>query len=201
MKLSATNTQKEFEIMLAFNMLDSVFHVHIPRTGGRWIRALFKRNNWNTMHDDFGIIAHGVEEPHLPYPQWSFMYGVDEKHSFTVVRHPYDRLISSLMFFNQTNQYHSKDHLFYDLSLTSMSTPQHHYVGPRTQVYKYEDGLDESFVMWVNDVMKINLRFYDDIIYPTTEIDIQPKQNLIESINPDWVKEYYPMDYSLFGYN
>jgi hypothetical protein len=190
--------------MLAFNITDSIFHAHIYRTGGRWVRELFRRNRWNTTHDDFTEIMHNWEVPHLPYPYWSTLYGVDEQRSFVVVRHPLTRFVSSLGGVpDNVFQAMSKSDFFDVLRFSALGfTEQWHYLSPNTKIYKFEDGMNENFVDWINSSFKLNLVYYNDITYDmdVERIDKKPNQFLIDSINQDWIREFYKHDYEMFEY-
>lgn len=200
-----------------------LYHIHIPRTAGRFIKQLFSYNSYELYHTDFGILVEGIEVPHLHYPLYNFLENVEESKKFTVVRNPFDRFKSSIKLLIKARSYGDDiysylrdeswlvDFLNYERSVGVSYTgnlfrPQHEFISNDTFVYKYEDGINESFVEWINLHLKTNLK-YSEVSYPKSVNEESENPNsfnyidyLIDEKVEKTIKNYYNKDYEVFNY-
>lgn len=196
----------------------SIYHPHIPRTGGRYIAELFAVNKFSKFHDGFEHTVRGIEVPHLHYPLYNFLECVPESKKIAIVRNPYDRFVSQIKtqyikrlypvtFFDMIKD---KEWLFsfldyereVDAYITNWFRPQHEYIEEGTLVYKFEDGLNENFVNWIKKNFDIEFEFNNNINYEVTDVEINAK-NLRANIDPivrQHIQEYYKEDYTKLNY-
>lgn len=201
--------------MLIFKKnIKPLYFVHIPRTGGRHIREMFIKNNFQVSLSSFNHFYFYKEVPHLHYPYYNKFTNYGKIPQFTIVRNPINRFIS--MFFSSV----VKDNLniefkkiLIDKNLlfnfineqilninfsTNWFRPQIHFLNSNCKYWKYENGFGINFCKW----LKKNYFF-----------DIKPKKNLYEKLNYDFykkikltkktkklIKEYYEFDYKLLNY-
>jgi len=196
----------------------SIYQPHIPRTGGRYIIELFLQNGFQVFHRGFEHHVRGIEIPHLHYPLYNFLEGVPDSKKIAVVRNPYDRFISEIKTQYFVRSYPStffemikdKEWLFsfldferdVDSYVTNWFRPQHEFIEDDTLVYKFEDGLDENFVNFINANLNLGIEYSEGIEYDFTEQEYSAK-NLNIDIDPivrKHIEEYYKEDYSKLNY-
>lgn len=195
----------------------SIYHPHIPRTGGRFVKELFLSNGFSTFHTGFEHKVRGIEVPHLHYPLYNFLEDVPDAKKIAVVRNPYDRFISALKlnyliasypesFFDMVAD---KNWLFsfldyqreVDSYISNWFRPQHEFLEDNTSIYKFENGLNENFAAWIESTFNIKFN-YSVIDYPKLDIELDAK-NLKVFIDPavkQYIQEYYHEDYSKLNY-
>jgi hypothetical protein len=47
-----------------------IYFIHVPRTGGRFIRDSLIKNNYNVQLYFYNVFYKGKEIPHLTYPEY-----------------------------------------------------------------------------------------------------------------------------------
>jgi len=193
-----------------------IYHIHIPRTGGRYIRELFVKNSFDFYYSDFYYSYKGVEIPHLHYPLYLDLEFVEESEHFTLVRNPFEKFKSVMQTTIRVRGYSEeiynlikdKDWLFNFLDMerdgnsyiTNYFRKQSDFVSEKTKIWKLEDNLDQNFVDWLNKNLNIELKNFDDIVYHKAEPELIPiKQEVCSSIK-ELIKEYYAEDYEKFNY-
>jgi len=201
--------------MLYCNNNKNIFHIHIPRTGGRYVRDIFIQNSYNVYHNNFEILVNGIEAPHLHYPLYNLLEGVESAEHFTVVRDPFERFKSSMQLVIKGRQYplevydciKDKDWLFgfldYERDIgfykTNLFRPQYEFISNYTKIYKFEDGLNENIIKWLNNTLTIDLENkYFSYFKGSHEILKNPSK-IDNSIKP-LIQEYYAKDYEVFNY-
>jgi hypothetical protein len=85
-------------MLISKKNIKPLYFVHIPRTGGRYIRDLFENNNFLLNFYDFREYFMNKEIPHLHYPLYSKFTNYGEIPQFTIVRNPLNRFISMFFF-------------------------------------------------------------------------------------------------------
>ena len=73
-----------------------IFHVHIPRTAGRYIKEIFLSNSYEVTFANYNYRFYGIEIPHLHYPLYNCLEYVEDSPQFAVVRNPFDRFKSHI---------------------------------------------------------------------------------------------------------
>tara|TARA_R110002051_G_C8671565_1_gene490500 strand:- start:582 stop:1205 length:624 start_codon:yes stop_codon:yes gene_type:complete len=150
-----------------------LYHIHIPRTGGRYISNLFDQNGF-TVHfqQTINFYRNSIVEELLTYPYYETLYNFEDIPTFTVIRHPVDRFISvatydfiSRKIKNYGEIFRTKDSLLHYIKEqqtlhsyhNNFFTSQHKFIGPKTKLWKFEKGFDNKFVDWLNQEFNINL--------------------------------------------
>jgi hypothetical protein len=204
--------------MLYYNrsLNKKIFHIHIPRTGGRYIREIFQRNNYESHFNEYKIDFCGIEIPHLHYPLYLELNHIEESDHFTVVRNPFEKFKSALQLTIKVREYSEeiyekikdKDWLFEFLDLekkkhsysTNFFRNQKDFISEKTKIWKIENELDEEYIKWLNSNFNISLKKLNNIKYQkTTEELLSSEKDICPSVE-NLIKEYYDEDYDFFNY-
>ena len=192
-----------------------IFHIHIPRTAGKYIKNVFVVNKWRARFGNYNIQQDNVEVPHLHYPGYTKLYKADVADHFTVVRDPFEKFKSSLQMMIRVQdsdlkiyeKIKDKEFLFRFLSHNNYHLnrfrKQSDFISPKTHVYKFEDGLGLEFIDWVNDKLDIDLHRVEykyEIFHPASKPEGRPNKAEIDPIVEDHIREYYREDYENFKY-
>lgn len=187
---------------------DKVFHIHIPKTGGRFIRNLFLENDFESSLDKFEESLYGIEIPHLHYPFYEKLL-VSKCTHFSIVRNPLARFKSCLKSFlfisgeeslniNTMEEFET----FVNYHLTSGTTyflPQYKFLSKKTLVWKFEDGFKDEFFDWMESSVNLRIRNPRNITHSKQKFD-DYKISVSEHLE-ELVKSYYKRDYELFNYS
>lgn len=196
----------------------SVYHIHIPRTGGRFITQTFIHNDYKLFHCEDTLSLYGIECFHLHYPIYEQLEGVSESIQFAVIRNPLDRFKSE--FSNvivkrkydekKLEEFESYDRFLNWIEYERMTShyaknwfrPQHEFIGPNTLIWKFEDGLTKNFREWFYKITENRLEDKEYSYWGDEESELSPERKkykmskkLIEN-----VKKYYQQDFQLLNY-
>jgi hypothetical protein len=194
-----------------------IFYIHIPRTSGRYLKELFIKNGFDSKYHEFSRSDEifGILPTHLHYPLYNKYLNVFDIEHFTVVRNPIERIWSALditykihkpdnFFKNLENKSWFFDYINYERSIGSYHNnwfmPQYDFISHKTHVYKYEHGMDESFVKWFNKTFSQKIIKFDvDYYKMKPEIKNEEKYKITRKIKNN-IKDYYIDDFKKFGY-
>jgi len=193
-----------------------IFHVHIPRNAGRYVRQIFIENSFDYYHGEYKLLVYGIETPHLHYPLYLNLELVEESEHFVVVRNPFDRFKSSMQIIIRARHYpeeiyekiQDKDWLFNFLDMekmvgsykTNFYRDQKDFISEKTKIWKLENGLNLEFVQWLNNNLNLSLKISNEIKYDLMDAELVPIKQKINPIVEDYIKEYYAEDYEFFNY-
>lgn len=187
-----------------------IYFIHVPRTGGRFIRDSLIKNNYNVQLYFYNVFYKGKEIPHLTYPEYEQFLNYTPLKNFAIVREPVDRFISMIkhgVTFNEekiNKMFRTEEDFNQTINreiLTSSSNwfvPQINFINYHTKIWKFEDGFSNKFFDWLeynfnfkfdNKNIKFTPKYYDEKI----RIHIRPEQE-------DLIKEYYFKDYKILDY-
>lgn len=195
----------------------SLYHVHIPRTGGRYIKQVLLENDYEIFHDDYEESIYGISLTHLHYPLYEMLEDVKESKNLVIVRDPFQRFCSAVhciinsLYLDQNTQIYSqlenKDGLFNFIEYHSITKrynsnwlrSQHEFISDNSILYKFENGLSKNFIAWFNQTFSDNLEprqydYYGDL--NELEENILKGNKKIENL----IKQYYSKDYEVLGY-
>jgi len=195
------------------------YHVHIPRTGGRFITQTLVNNRYEVLHCDDELHLYGIECFHLHYPLYEYLEDVVESIQFAVVRNPLDKFKSELSNVaikrgyskKDLDQLESYDGFCYWIEYERMTNyyaknwfrPQHEFIGPNTLVWKFEDGLTKNFRRWFYDLTGDILEDKEYSYWGDEDTELNPKRkeysmtkNIVRNI-----EEYYKKDFEVFNYS
>lgn len=137
--------------------------IHIPKTAGTSLEVAFLGAGYKYEYLHRPGKGDGPDQKPCNSQHWHHeliqkeIYPVLEKrpYEFTIVRNPFTRMISEMMWKNNAKSNFSKDDFFMHLDsfgCSGMRTykrdpfyadnhwrPQHHFVGPNTNIFKYEE--------------------------------------------------------------
>ena len=199
----------------------AIYHVHIPRTGGRFITQTLVSNDYevanHTCDDD--VILYGIECYHLHYPLYEYFEDVSSSLQFAVCRNPITRFWSEFSTVAIKRSYTQKDieplddydNFCYWINYERMVhhyaknwfRPQHEFVSDKTIIWKFEDGLCKPFRNWFFDLTGDRLEDKEYSYYGDEDNELNPKRKeftLSKSIM-DNVCKYYQEDFNRFNYN
>jgi len=188
-----------------------LFHIHIPKTAGRYITTLFKSNSFDITYNNFDYLVEGYELPHLWYPLYENIPVQDAVH-FVIVRDPVEKFKSSL---KNWKDFYNLDENFLDIEdfdidyfvknsieneFSSFFVPQWKFITDKTFVWKYEFGFGDEFFSWIKKNLKVDIRQPDQLEeYPRFTYDFV-KTPKISSHVESMIRDYYKKDYEIFGY-
>ena len=203
------------------------YFIHIPRTGGRYIKSRLEKNGYELKYSYYNERYMGIDIPHLHYPLYKqFLISQQQTNQlkyWTVVRNPYDRFFSTINAFSfiHTSYYSifSQIESYSDFVKVIRSIRSHRNLGdssnwlrqqmdfihpdhPRFFWWKYEDGFGEEFVQWVDKNLNLELIDINKNDYSHTDFDNHDKSwmnDFSDRIKP-WIYQYYDVDFEFFGY-
>jgi hypothetical protein len=197
-----------------------VFFIHIPRTGGRFLRELLRGNDYILNFTDFSQNYLNKEIPHLHYPFYNKFNNFGNTPQFLIVRNPMDRFMSmfnaSIIKDNlniDTDKILNDKKLLYEYiqeQITSFNyqtnwfLPQYFYINSKCKIWKYENGLGLNFFKWLKKEFKINIikkNIFNNYTNLTDKAEYDEYKKIkINKKTKLFLKEYYQLDFKLFNY-
>jgi len=197
-----------------------LYHAHVPRTGGRYVRSLFLSNNYTIDLFLFkNNIFYGHEIPHLHYPLdeiYLNLSGYEQPiPKFAVVRNPINRLesiINILFYLNdkiyeEPNsmedfvrlvnyvKYHYKEHN------RSWGLDQSEFI-ENCFIWKYENGLGENFCDWIEQTFDFRMPIKESLVtYKHEDYDNQKKFFSCGEKFKEYANVYYEGEMVILGYD
>jgi hypothetical protein len=160
-----------------------IFFVHIPRTGGRFIKSLFFSNKFKT---EFTYsIYKGVENHHLHHSLLKDFEEYNHNPKFTVVRNPYERTRSILSIIKRRNNTDKNLEILLNSLLNkdinNWLRPQSEFIGKDCKIWKYENSFKKNFINWLNNNFNLKL-IYKKVKYTVFDYDNYCKLNMNNDI-------------------
>jgi len=162
-----------------------IFFAHIPRTAGRFVEANLLANefDWTDSHLDTGLgvmsVVHGVEIAHYHRKYYQKYLNVKEDTTqFSIVRSPITKFISGSIYLKRTYgndiQSQMEDPIMFASMIQNLPfegswnwyRPQVDFLSNQTHIWKYENGIGEDFVLWLSNIIGVDLKFDNKIDYP-----------------------------------
>jgi hypothetical protein len=200
-----------------------IHFIHIPRTAGRYVSRLFELNEFDSKYTELNMDENinGVMKLHLYYPLYKSLENYDERYEFCIVRHPYDRFISSITqinkCFNQDTNYIDESQEVFDRFIldhqnifsihNSWFLEQNKFISPKTKIWKYEYGFGNNFLKWIYKNFDIQLNLPSKIEF-NSQLWFHYKENLNNKKYKfkntrrikRYLKNFYKEDYKMFKY-
>ena len=166
-------TYKEIKPDLS-RSLKRFFHIHIPRTAGRFLEANFPLNGFG-MEKLVPPMIEGVERQHLHRELYEEHLDIAGIPHFTIVRNPIDRFISCSIFLkrmygNSIQKEMEDEYLFFSMlenfpfpDSRNWFRPQIDYITSDTNIWKFEDGFGEDFEEWISEVIGVPFKVHHDV--------------------------------------
>ena len=194
----------------------TILFIHIPKTGGTFVEALFKRNGY-----EIEFLAHGnnrgflntvmhISPQHLHLNVLENIFDLSKfDFIFTVVRNPIDRFKSEYRMRNpdgkvpinawgervmerfETNPGYLDNHL----------RPQVDFINSHVHWYKLENKLDEAWIQNINEQFNLNLinKNLRPLNKSSTEDNSRQHGEISESLKAA-IHTYYHQDFEAFQY-
>ena len=188
-----------------------VCYIHIPRTGGKYVRDTLILNNYLVEIHRYNFFHRGKELPHLTYPEYDEYLNFMSLQKFTVVRDPVDRFLSMCRETHNLNENKIKKILdnqeYFDEAISHFRLnnlgnwfiPQVNFLNYQTKIWKFEDGFGDEFKKWLKNNFNINVNIYPN----KKELGNNNTPNYIESLTDkqiSFIKNYYYQDYKILEY-
>jgi len=160
---------------------DRVYFVHIPRTGGRYLRELLSKN-YNTKYKHTDTITN---KKHLMHAHWHYpLYLKRQKEMkkdsrfFAVIRDPFEKIMSQLKIEirrenDLLNKLNNKDYFFdyvedhrniYSFS-NNWYRPQIDFISQDTFLWHFSLGFENQFFSWLEKNFKLKIKNKEKIEY------------------------------------
>tara|TARA_Y100000593_G_scaffold93968_1_gene190872 strand:+ start:3702 stop:4355 length:654 start_codon:yes stop_codon:yes gene_type:complete len=201
-----------------------LFQVHIPRTAGRYIGN-------NLSHNGFGIYNHtndeiindsvmfdaycnsfdrtaddgGVQLIHWHKEIYSHYFDLTNIPQISIVRDPIDRYKSVIM-----KRWHDDGKMILPrFTHDNWFRPQSDYISEETNIWKFEDGFDNKFWVWLSNIVgtKItektkefdgkSLKLSEDVLYKIGAENHKEHQLVVDNKILDQVKLFYKDDFDI----
>ena len=201
------------------------FFIHIPRTGGRFLGENFLKNGFGIEHhltkeifndtkrinDYLWTYIDGVETIHASYNIYKKWDQIQDIPNIAIVRNPIDKFFSASFVlrknFDQSyveNWTKFKKILSKEILITNDKNhgnwfqPQHTFISAKTNVWKYEDGLEKKFWDWLRNIVSHNFTLKTDIYsdIPTIYNRLEKSKQLINNIKKFYKKDFERFDFS-----
>lgn len=169
------------------------FFIHIPKTAGRFLQQNFINNNFEPEQNIWDWVD-GIEIAHFHRELYQKHLNTKDIKHITIIRDPLQRYLSL-----KTHNYpDSKNWL----------RPQVDYVTEKTNVWKFEDGFDEKFSIWLSQMLETPIKIQEldfDYTYNDKGQKLffeykRPNYKKIERTDEieNHVKSFYQEDYKLW---
>lgn len=202
--------------MLYYSGDKKIFHIHIPRTAGRYIKEIFISNFYEVTFANYSYRFYGIEIPHLHYPLYNFLEDVEDSPHFAIVRNPYDRFKSHIKKIIKANHFDKtivesmKDKNFLRSFLdnekyksmyqSNVLRNQIEFISPKTKIYKFENGFGINYIDWMNENFNLNLKNFS-VSYQKSGEENKNSEIIFDSSIEKTIREYYSEDYEYFNYD
>ena len=199
--------------MPIFSNKDSkILFIHIPKTGGTTVERVLNKYFEMSFHTIGKPASIKVTPQHFQAHDIKLLFnGIDWDYSFSIVRDPYERLISeyfyqtkiakenfqsrpdfSMWVVNNLERY-KKNNFIFDNHLR----PQYQFIDDDIEVFKLENGLDVVLNKLLNkygfNTLDREKIYYENKTHRDKDVDFS-----LEAI--EIVNEVYHRDFELFGY-
>ena len=196
-----------------------LFHVHIPRTAGRFIRDMFKENpRYRLNYTQYDRLILGVSVAHMHYPFYNMFPFVKDSPKFAVCRDPFTKFDYLIQFHihqgdmtrDEVLRIDNRSAFFKFMTIVENKMPeysnnwwrpQYQFISPDTKIWKFEDGFNGEFTDWIRQNFGFDLQYDDKLINKTVDVYDNLEYNVTYPNNiKDLVREYWYKDYETFGY-
>jgi len=191
----------------------NIYFAHIPRTGGRYIYKALSREHLCEYADfDLGKLYRYREIPHLTFPDYEDYLNRYIDNKFAVTRDPVTRFVSQLRssVFKDKVGYILRDqeslNKFINNALIDKNNvgnwfvPQIKFLDHKTKLWRFEDGLQDSFFKWLTDTFNLQIKsekLSSDYFINGIDVKFDIESNK-DQVN--YIKNYYYQDYKVLGY-
>ena len=194
--------------------------VHIPRTGGRFIEVNLEKNGWEMEPIDYFGIPHyqhsfidDCEIAHFHRELYEKHCDIEGIPQVAVIRNPINRFISAstylFTYYGKDIQEKMEDyeefvsiienfHNNLDVETLSWWRPQLEFLNDDTHLWKFEDGLGDSFGKWMSEKLEVSFEIdlsvsYSSNKYEDLKLDKSDKlvQNIRKFCSED-IEQLYP---------
>lgn len=191
----------------------NILFIHIPKTGGTSLEMFFSKKYNISLNNKslFGINKlFNTTLQHLNYStiiknNKLLNINLNNLIIISIVRNPYDRLISDLYYYNLINDTLTTDQIY--IILTNYFNSNNDYDGHKIQQYKFitiNDKIIDNIIILKTEKLNDNMH---EIGYTDFNLKLNAnknnKKNFYEIFNSNSIKlinNYYDKDFILFNY-
>ncbi len=194
----------------------NILFVHIPKTGGTVIESKLKGKYKQSLYSGFGNnkLPSPFNKKSLQHQKYTTLYDYRDKlnidfnniKAFTVVRNPYDRVISDLIWHRVLKKEHTKSDVYKLICkyIKGINVRDYHHVAQYKYVTDKKGNLIPSIIIFKTE----NLNKQNNNLNKQLGVNINIKQNDVNKnyskyLNADSIKlinKYYAKDFTLFKY-
>ena len=179
------------------------FHVHIPRTAGRFFQSNILSNGFD-IEGTIIPIDKGMEPQHFHTELYERYYDIVNIPHIAIVRDPVDRFISCSIFLKRMYgdiQEAMEDPIMFSSLIEnfpleqgrSWFRPQMDFITSETNLWRFEDGFDKDFDEWMTDLIGSSY-VTKDIPYTKLTTDENDKLKKSDKLI-DNIRLFYQVDY------
>ena len=194
-----------------------ILFIHIPKTGGSNIEEELRKN----MKDEKLFGKKGCNGLNVPYNNLSLQHlfyktifdnrkklnvNFENLKVFTIVRNPYNKIISDLFFLNLASVYNKSDEIYDIIKNRYLGKAFDNHFQPQ---YKYITDNSDNLIPSIKIFRTETLNETNDELNKYLDINIKIKEpknknkDYSKYLNKDSIKlinEYYKKDFELFNY-
>ena len=187
---------------------NQLYFIHIPRTGGRFIKSLLKKNFFTSEESSLTTFSNDYPDllkSHLHYPLY---LKENISNYFTIIRDPFEKFMSSIKLeiqrnnkllehltetklFNQFVEEHRGDKSYHN----NWYRPQYEFIDSNTKTWHYSLGFNQSFFNWLKQNCDLNIKNTDANF---EQLDFETKTTVYDNVDISLIKKnvylYYKKD-------
>jgi hypothetical protein len=194
----------------------NLLFIHIPKTGGSSIEEYFKRKFNIKLDEDSLFTAVGERFNNVSYQHQTYLDLYNNKNIFkinynnlkiiTVVRNPYDRIVSDLFFLKLINLDSNPTQIFFTIRDKYLKNKYDNHPLPQ---YKFlvdeKDNLIDNVIIIKNENLDQSMKNlgYDDFNIHTNVNKLIKDKKYVDYLNNDSIRlinRIYHIDFVLFKY-
>lgn len=194
-----------------------ILFIHIPKTGGTTIEEIFKQNDEQRLYSAIGIgdsnriLPPPFDKVSLQHQFYTTIYkfrdklGVifnDNLKMISIVRNPYNRIISDMMFLKIINVNSTKEEVFEKMKSYIISNKYDNHNVPQ---YKFITTKDEKIIenlqLFHTESLNQDMKNFGFIIEKNHQVGEKVDfHNYLNDEAIDLINTIYKKDFQLFGY-
>jgi len=194
----------------------NILYIHVPKTGGSAIEALFRDNGYMLNHFDDGTERRSLNRLRRCSPQHQHAALLAEQFRLNAfdwilmtVRNPYDRIRSEYNMRRRIGETVPPFTAWLEDTFRRLRgqpflhdnhfRPQSEFYIPGATIFRQEDGFGAGFIAGLH----ARIGFPDDATVPAENVSLpdHTAETLLTETTAAWVREAYWQDFQQFGYD
>jgi hypothetical protein len=195
----------------------NILFIHIPKTGGTSVENYFYKKfniekTFDTLYSNLQLTLNSHSLQHSTYCELfekSKYFNIDFTNLtiLSIVRNPYERLISDLFFYGLINSKSSKEEIYKQI-VKFLNSNDFIYDNHKMEQYKYlidnQGNINKNIIIMKTETLTMNMveNNFDDF-NNDDNVSYRNKINYIDLLNDDsisFINNYYKRDFEYFEY-